>query len=174
MNIRNAVLEDVNAIVKVHINSLKTSHIGILPQEFLDNLTHEWSTPRFTETLRNRPKNVSLLVAEDENGQIVGFIWGGPERKGDDVYKGEIYAIYILSECHGLGIGRKLVRALAKDLSSSNIFSMLVMVFAENIPSRRFYEAVGGRKIREGTAIVKGEIYKDVVYGWVNIKGLMN
>ncbi|MFD2614159.1 GNAT family N-acetyltransferase [Paenibacillus gansuensis] len=174
MNIRKAVLEDVNEIAKVHINSLKTSHMGILPQIFLENLTYEWSTPRFTEALRNRPKSVSLLVAENEKRQIVGFIWGGPERKSDEIYKGEIYAIYILSEYHGVGIGRKLVKALAKDLSSSNIFSMIVRVFAENNPSRRFYEAVGGRKVREGTVIVKDEVYNDVVYGWTNIKELLS
>jgi ribosomal protein S18 acetylase RimI-like enzyme len=174
MNIRTAVLEDVNGIVKVHIDSLKTSHIGILPQDFLDNLTHEWSTPRFTEALSKPLKDVSLFVAENENGQIVGFIWGGPERKGDEVYKGEIYAIYVLNEYQGAGVGRQLVKALVDDLISRNIGSMLVKVLVENISSRRFYEAIGGRKIREGTVIVKGEVYKDVVYGWTNIKYSLN
>ncbi|WP_158082145.1 GNAT family N-acetyltransferase [Paenibacillus ferrarius] len=172
MKIRNAVLEDVDGIVKVHIDSLKTSHIGILPSDFLDNLTHEWSSPRFTEALSKPLKDASLYIAENENGKIVGFIWGGAERNGDDVYQGEIYAIYVLNEYQGAGIGRQLVEALVEDLLRHHIRSMLVMVFAENISSRRFYEAMGGRKIREGTVTVKGEVYKDVVYGWTNIENI--
>ncbi|MDQ0062921.1 ribosomal protein S18 acetylase RimI-like enzyme [Paenibacillus harenae] len=167
-------MDDVKGIVHVHVESLKSSHVGILPQDFLNNLTHEWSTPRFTEALSQPPKDVSLLVAEDEQGQIIGFIWGGPERKGDKKYKGEIYAIYILSEYQGVGVGRQLVRALVEDLISINIVSMLVMVFERNLASRRFYEAMGGRNIREGLAIVNGEQYKDVVYAWNNIKAVLS
>ncbi|MDQ8739334.1 GNAT family N-acetyltransferase [Paenibacillus sp. LHD-38] len=174
MKIRRAVFDDVKGIVHVHIESIKSSHVSILPQDFLDNLTHEWSTPRFTETLRNPPKDVSLLVAEDERGKIIGFIWGGPERKGDTEYKGEIYAVYVLSEFRGVGVGRQLVSALVEDLISFNIDSMLVMVFESNLASRRFYEAMGGCEIREGFAIVNGEQYKDVVYAWNNINGVLS
>ncbi|MEH1888888.1 MAG: hypothetical protein V7K92_05255 [Nostoc sp.] len=34
-------------------------------------------------------------VAEDEIGQIVGFVNGGQNRTGDRFYQGELYAIYI-------------------------------------------------------------------------------
>jgi hypothetical protein len=32
-------------------------------------------------------------VVEEESGQIVGFVTGGPEQDGDPIYRGEIYAL---------------------------------------------------------------------------------
>ncbi|GFZ77661.1 acetyltransferase [Paenibacillus marchantiophytorum] len=170
MIIRKAVLEDVSGLVHAHINSLKTSHKGILSQDFLDNLNHKWSTPRFTEALSNPKSKVSIYVAESHSKQIAGFIWGGKQRKDDDVYKGEIYAIYLLNEYQRLGLGSKLVKSLVNDLMDFGINSMLVSVFAENASSRQFYESVGGQKILEGTVEVNGQTYKDITYGWTDIK----
>lgn len=168
MNIRKATLEDTEGIVRVHIDTLKRTHIGILTEEFLNNLNYEWSSPRFTETLSNPKRAVSLYVAENEEKQIIGFIWGGPERRGDEFYKGEIYAIYVLPEYQGVGIGKRLVKCLVLDLISHGINSMLVMVFADNLPSRHFYEKIGGQIVSEGVVNIMGIEYRDVVYGWSN------
>jgi ribosomal protein S18 acetylase RimI-like enzyme len=169
MKIRRAVIEDVDGIVHVHIHSLKSSHNAILPDEFLDGLDNDWSEPRFTQTLK-QPLNDSLIyVAEDDYGAIVGFIWGGRERKGNDTYKGEIYAIYILQAYQRKGLGRRLTFELANHLQDLGIHSLLVWVIANNYPSRSFYEGIGGRKVSEGTFEMMGNIYRDVAYGWTDI-----
>jgi len=51
-------------------------------------------------------------VAEDA-GRVVGFITGGDERNKDDIYRGEIYTLYVLKHFQRRGIGGRLVSALA-------------------------------------------------------------
>jgi ribosomal protein S18 acetylase RimI-like enzyme len=52
--------------------------------------------------------NHFIYVIEDRAGQIVGFADGGQERTGDPVYKGELYAIYILDAYQRQGLGRRI------------------------------------------------------------------
>ncbi len=54
---------------------------------------------------RIKEGKTSIIVVEAERGRIVGFAVGGPERSGNPVYKGELYAIYIIEEYQQQGIG---------------------------------------------------------------------
>ena len=113
------------------------------------------------------------LVAEDgESGAVVGFADGGRERSGDPHYDGELYAIYLLQSAQRQGIGRQLVKAVAKELSSS-FHAMLVWVLAQN-EARRFYEALGGVYLRETSVRIAGKELIEVGYGWSDLKTLVN
>ncbi len=80
---------------------------------------------------------------------------GGPERSGDPVYTGELYAIYLLEGWQRRGIGRRLTIEVVRQLTQQGLTSLLVWVLAEN-PSRRFYEALGGRQVREKLEMTGG------------------
>jgi len=58
-------------------------------------------------------------LAKEENGHIVGFASGGVNRNDFPDYQGELYAIYILREYQGKGIGRQLTEAVASRLLRS-------------------------------------------------------
>ncbi|KAB8125978.1 GNAT family N-acetyltransferase [Gracilibacillus oryzae] len=164
MRIRLANLSDVPRIVTVHVHSLKASHADFLPADFLSGLDGNYSTARFRKAL-NLPENKEkIYVAEEEGAGIIGFVWGGLARKQNSNDSGEIYAIYILEEYQGKGIGKKLVQTLAAGFSTMKINTIMVDVLADNLPSCQFYEALGGVKIGEGSFEVAGVRLKDITY----------
>lgn len=50
----------------------------------------------------------AFVAIKDE--QIVGFANYGKEHSGDSKFLGELFAIYVLKQFQGQGVGRELVR----------------------------------------------------------------
>jgi GNAT superfamily N-acetyltransferase len=165
MIIRRAKIKDAFGIAKVHVDSWKTTYKNIVPDDYLNKLSYESRVPLWEESI---PKSL-VIVAEDEDGQIVGFSTGGKERTGNyEDYKGELYAIYILKEFQGKGLGTKLVKPIMDELASLGINTMLVIVLEDN-PSRYFYEALGAEKIESLEIQIGGKKLREAVYGWDDI-----
>src|SRR5215472_11643535 len=108
MIIREARLEDATGIAKVYVDGWRTTYPGIVSDVHLASMSYEHYTRHWARILCT--SDGFIYVAEDELGNIVGFIWGGPERNGDSLYKGELHAIYILKSYHGQGLGRRLTQ----------------------------------------------------------------
>ncbi|MBE4909767.1 GNAT family N-acetyltransferase [Bacillus luteolus] len=166
MKIRKAILKDAKAIAKVHVDSWRTTYANIFPADFLDDLSYE---SREQLWLQGIPDGI-VYVAEDNSGEIVGFISGGKERSGKyDGFDGELYAIYILEDYQGKGIGKALVKPLIKDLKEIGLNAMLVLVLEDN-PACSFYEALGGKKLDTMEVEIAGKKIKEAVYGWEDSK----
>lgn len=165
INIRKAILTDAKGIAKVHVDSWRTTYLNIVPDEFLNSLNYE----SFEQRWINNIPNGGVYVAETESGEIVGFSSGGKERSGNyEGFDGEIYAIYILKEYQGQGIGRELVKPIAVEMKELGNNSMLVLVLKDN-PSRHFYEALGARYIEEVEVEIGGRQLPELVLGWEDI-----
>ncbi|MBO0603094.1 GNAT family N-acetyltransferase [Sporosarcina sp. E16_3] len=165
MLIRKAEVEDVKGIAKVHVDSWRTTYKGIVPNTFLDNLSYG----QRELTWKKGIKENNVYIAENEHGQVVGFSTGGKERTGKyEAYTGELYAIYILKESQGKGIGRLLVQSVVDDLIDKNFNSMLIWAIDEN-PACRFYETLGGKKIDTDEIEIEGKKLSEVAYGWDDI-----
>ncbi|TKC15313.1 GNAT family N-acetyltransferase [Robertmurraya kyonggiensis] len=165
-NIRKADLSDAKGLAKVHVDSWRTTYQNIVPDDFLNGLSYNNFEQRW---IRNIP-NGGVYVAETESGEIVGFSSGGKERSGKYTgFVGEIYAIYILKEYQGQGIGRELVKPIAVELKEMGFNSMLVLVLRDN-PSRHFYEALGAKYIEEVEVEIGGKWLPELVLGWENVE----
>jgi len=173
MQIREATMADVTAIARVHVESWRTTYKGLLPDDYLANLTYEQREPLWREILSKPVDNNLVYVAEENAGNIVGFASGGPERSGDPVYTGEVYAIYLLERWQGQGIGRQLTITLVRQLIQRGLTSLLIWVLADN-PSRRFYAALGGQQVRERLQMTGGIEVMDVAYGWLDARTLID
>ena len=114
------------------------------------------------------PPDQFVLVAEHE-GTVVGFCLGGRSRSLEDPFRGEVYAIYVLPERQGRGIGRALLDTAAKELVERDLRSMIIWVLRENAPSRRFYERMGGAWIRDEERELDGVRLTESAYGWPDI-----
>lgn len=172
MIVREASSDDAPAIARVHLYTWRTTYRGIVPKSVLTNLSYDSRKNSWVQILSNATKkNHFVYVAEDEAGQIVAFADGGPERTGDPIYKGELYAIYILTDYQLKGIGRRLTLAVAENLAVIGIHSMLVWVLEDN-PSFRFYEALGGQKVYEKRIQIGRVMLNEVAYGWLNTRVL--
>lgn len=108
-----------------------------------------------------------MFVAEDAPGNIVGFAECGPARDSKD-FDGELYAIYVVQDMQGKGIGKMLSLSVARELKARGCGSMLIWVLAQN-PFRRFYESLGGQQVGTKDTIIGGKALKELGYGWKNL-----
>jgi GNAT superfamily N-acetyltransferase len=171
MIIREARLEDAAGIAKVYVDGWRTTYPGIVSDEYLAHMSYEKYTDHWSCILSI--SDGFIYVAEDKPGNVVGFIWGGPEHNGDSIYKGELHAIYILKSYQGLGLGRSLTRVLAEKLLEVGIYAMIVWVLAANT-SRHFYESLAAEFVRTGPYEVDGMTLEDLGYGWTDITVLLD
>lgn len=166
MMIREAMLSDAANIAKVHVDCWRTTYKDIMPAEVLEQLSYEQRTELWNANLSGEDGHL-VYVAENEQGEIIGFISGGPEKSGEyPPYGGEITAIYVLKEYHCLGLGKDLFMRLLQHLSSMRIHSAIVWVLADN-PACAFYEKLGARLVVEQHLIHIGSKNLNMVaYGW--------
>ena len=169
ITIRLAGLEDAPGIAKVHVDSWRTTYKGLIDDEFLAGLSYERRTQVWTQSLADPQIASFLYVAETDTGEIVGFVSAGPEHEGDPNYRGELYAIYLLQQAQGQGLGQKLMETAMHELYERGFSSMLLWVLKDNLPSRKFYEAVGGEYLREKPIEIGSQILVEVAYGWKDL-----
>ncbi|WP_243458199.1 GNAT family N-acetyltransferase [Sporosarcina sp. Te-1] len=163
--IRKALKGDEEGIAKVHVDSWRSTYKGIVPDAYLEQLSYEERAAMWRRAIGGNP----LYIAENADGQIVGFATGGKERSGNIAgYDGELYAIYMLKEAQGKGLGALLTAAIAKELEQMGLTSMLVWVLDEN-PSKSFYERLGGQVIDETTISIGGEEFLEIAYVWKDL-----
>lgn len=165
MIIREAKIEDAAAIAKVHVDSWRTTYQGIVPGQYLAGLSYERSEWMWRDILSNSQPLNFTVVAEDDQGNIVGFANGGREREGNPTYTGEVFAIYLLAEFQRRGIGSQLMVVLVSRLIQSGLTSLLVWVLEEN-PGRRFYERLGGKLGSQKVLNIGGANLTIVSYVW--------
>ena len=77
-----------------------------------------------------------------------------------------IAEIHIAQQHQRKGYGRKLIKAAAAALIDSGIDSMAIWVLVDNLPSRRFYESMGGVLIERKMIPIGSVDLPEVAYGW--------
>ena len=77
----------------------------------------------------------------------VNLLVGAGPCEDDDLGPsvGQVYAIYLVAECWGRGIGRDLLQRAETDLGSAGYQGASLWVLTTNDRARRFYEAAGWR-----------------------------
>lgn len=168
MRIRQASLSDVDGIAKVHLESWRSTYKGIISESYLYGLTFEQRKKNWEWTFHNLNQDEKIFVAEDR-GTIIGFSNGGKNRVGDTEFDGELYAIYILEQFQGKGIGRRLVERITNSLSEKNYHGMMVWVLESN-PAIDFYRKLGGKEFTRKEIIRGEDVLIEVALGWKNIK----
>jgi GNAT superfamily N-acetyltransferase len=172
MLIREASLTDAAAIARVHVDSWRSTYTGIVPADYLANLSYARREQFWGDILSTPAPSSCVYVAAQDTGEIVGFASGGPERSGDSVYRGELYAIYLLALYQRQGLGHRLTMAVVQQLLQYGLPSMLVWVLAAN-PGRAFYVTLGGQQVYEKETIIGAVPLLEVAYGWPDLRALL-
>ena len=174
-SIREATPADASGIARVWVDTFRSAHTGIVPEQFLEDLSHDRSEKHWLTRLQlqETDRNYFLCVAELAPEGIVGFAEAGPERTGDPTYNAELCAMYVRQSHQRTGIGTALIKAVAAKLVDLGICSILVWCFAES-PSRRFYEALGGAKHDVAPIEIGGVQLEEVAYGWRNLSVIVS
>jgi ribosomal protein S18 acetylase RimI-like enzyme len=168
VRVRRAVVDDAEAIERVRTDTWRDTYRGLMPDALLDGLGYDATRRR--AIMAALPPHQFALVAE-RDGVVVGFCLGGRSRTTDP-FGGEVYAIYVLPEHQGQGVGRALLEAGAKELADRGFPALIVWVLRENAPSRRFYERMGGRHVRDEERELEGVRITESGYGWDDIAAL--
>jgi RimJ/RimL family protein N-acetyltransferase len=143
--IRDATPADAREIAEVHVRSWQSAYRGELPDDYLDGLSIGEREAQWVERLAEPQPDGGTLVAE-EDGRLIGFAGFGPTRDEDaPTATGEVYAIYLLPEWFGRGVGRELFARANDGLSELGYARATLWVLATNERSRRFYERAGWR-----------------------------
>jgi ribosomal protein S18 acetylase RimI-like enzyme len=143
VHLRRAHATDARAIAEVHVRVWQHAYRGLVPAAMLDALNVD-ARERFWQ------REIGILAPDrrpwlaDADGQIAGFVAAGPSHDdGAQSTMGEVYAIYVMPECWGRGVGNSLLAHAERDLRGHGYAEATLWVFAANHRTRRFYEAAG-------------------------------
>ncbi|MCU1592735.1 MAG: N-acetyltransferase [Frankiales bacterium] len=124
--IRTARPADALAVESIRIGTWRTAYRGIVPDDVLDALTVEEG--RRAELLAD-PSSTTLLA--ERAGMAIGMAVCGPARDDDRAGTHELYALYVVPQAWGAGVGSALL-ARCPDASS-------LWVLEQNTRARDFY-----------------------------------
>ena len=111
-----------------------------LPEDVLDRLSVEDREKAWRLSLANDGQ--AVFVANDQ-ARIVGFVSVGASSDEDaPTGTGELFAIYLLEEAAGRGVGRALTER-AEVWLRERFTRATLWVLESNVRARRFYEAAG-------------------------------
>ena len=127
--------DEIRGKAYVHFRSWHEAYRGIVDPDYLDKLTLAKC-----EEIAFRWKE-NLLVAL-EGKTVVGFAGYGDCTDDDLSDAGELFALYVLPEFYGTGLGRQLTREALSRLSQPKV---CLWVLKDNHRAIRFYEKYGFR-----------------------------
>jgi GNAT superfamily N-acetyltransferase len=127
LTVRAATVADATAIGEVHVRSWQAAYAGLIPADFLARLSAESRAESWARLIGD---GGPVLVAE-EDGVIAGFAAYGDER---------LYALYLLPEYWGRGIGRALHERVVEGMSGD---SAILWVLSTNERAKAFYVRQG-------------------------------
>jgi ribosomal protein S18 acetylase RimI-like enzyme len=164
-NIRIAHIRDVKGIARVHVESWLSTYKGIISDRYLSQLSIEQREKSWIWQFRHPNPDEALFVAENDKGEIIGFANGGRNRSEEGRYDAELYAIYILAEYQGQGVGTAIVRALLSHLRIKRYQSFMVWVLETN-DAIGFYKRLGGRGFARKEIRIGEETLIEAALGW--------
>lgn len=181
ISIRKARPADAAAIGAVHVAAWRSTYPGLLPDEFLANL----SAPRQAAHYDGAIRTGSGVIVATASGadvplgsmpRIVGFATAGRARNaeigGRRLGDGEVETLYVLDDWRDRGVGRRLMRAAAGHLAEIGCRSAFLWVLRDN-PNRWFYQRLGGRPVAEAQIRFAGQPVIQTAFMWDPIEQLL-
>ena len=171
--IRRAQADDAPAMARVHVDTWRTTYVGIVPDEHLANLSYERCQAGWIEHLSDPRSETHAFVVEARPGYIVAIASGGPLQDAWGDFDGELYVLYVSKSFQGMGYGRRLLARVAEDLMNRGYHSLVIWVLQDN-PACRFYERLGGCLVAEKVVEIGGRQLMDVAYAWSDLAVLQH
>ncbi len=176
--IRPAVLDDALEIAEIHYLGWKSAYAGVVddaqieakrPDRRLDYWKHKMADGQ----------NLVLVGMQEEDGPILGFIYGGPVLEHDitraipgapklEDFDCEINIVHCRHAVQGKGLGRALIATIAHHWQVGGKKALMLWAFRNN-DYRRLYDKLGGQVFAMGM----DEGAPDVAYGWRDLETLI-
>jgi phosphinothricin acetyltransferase len=138
LTIRSAVSADSKAILDIYAPYITDTAI-----------TFETEVPtisEFTSRVETIIKNYPYLVCETD-GKIIGYAYATKHRERAAYKYSADVSIYIKSEYHGQGIGRKLYSDLFESLKNYKIYTAIAGITLPNEKSLALHKTFGFKEV---------------------------
>jgi L-amino acid N-acyltransferase YncA len=160
--IREAVAGDIPQLSALHVKTWGDTYWAVRKPPTYAIREYQWR-----EQFTIHDGSWFCYVVQNSRGELVGFAKGRKYASADlPGYAGELNKIYLLWEYHRLGLGKKLVKQVARRFLSEGISSMVLFGSPRN-PSCAFHEAIGGQRLYAKN----GEFHGG--YGWKDLNTLI-
>jgi uncharacterized protein (TIGR02594 family) len=141
VEIREATADDAEAIAKVHVLSWQAAYDGIMPAQFLKELSVAARAQMWRRSLEARRMRVLLACVDDA---VAGWVAFGACRDADkDKQWAEVEALYVLPSMWGKRVGKRLSDAAQHLLHDAGYRCIALWVLAENRRAIEFYRRCG-------------------------------
>lgn len=172
ITIRKARASDADEIARVEVEAWGDAYPTLIPHEHLARrLDAGLRSAYWRRRLAAPETGVSWVASAERSGRIAGYATCGPCRLGLPPFEGELFEIYLATDCQGLGLGRRLIAAVAGHFLGQGVGSMCVEVLQGNA-NRFFYEALGARLAGRGMHPYAGIDLPTFIYGWDDLSRL--
>ncbi|MBB3452900.1 ribosomal protein S18 acetylase RimI-like enzyme [Rhizobium sp. BK313] len=172
INIRSASPNDAAAIANLHVAVWRETYRGLAPTEVFRTLDEGYRQARWALTLAEPGRHQLVLLAEQDN-RLVGIGAVGAPSQPVFEGRGEIRSLYVDPATKRQGLGRRLMRELARHLAGLHYPGAALSVVAGNDPAIAFYRSLGGRMA--GRYIDPGPIWRsdNIIFVWDDLSSLI-
>lgn len=140
--IRAARLEDAPAIAALHVAVSRVTYRDLAPPETLQRLDRAHRQARWTAMLR---EDARMVLLAERGDRLVGIGSAGPASVPALGDRAEVLHLYVDPGEARRGIGRTLMRHLARALQAQGFRSVALGVVEGNQAALDFYLKLGGR-----------------------------
>lgn len=158
--LRDLTVTDAPPLAALHVQAFRETHAPHDGGPSIALRLQQW-----TNLLGAQDGQRFVVGLEASHGRLVGFAAGCPHDGGVPGYAGELNKIYLLREVQGLGLGQRLVLAIAERFLDRGVRSMLLFGDARSA-ANGFYEHLGAVRLLSAT----GEFHGG--YGWPDLAAL--
>jgi len=143
--IRDAKIDDLAALARVHVDAWRAAYIGMMPDAFLASLDPAERAARWRARFDEWGRDKRLFAAFDARGELVGMAGVGPAR-GDARERGELYMINVAPPAWGTGVAVALLAHATRTLTELGHREAILWVLRQNARARRFYRREGWKQ----------------------------
>ena len=158
IEVRDAVIDDADALATAHIDGWRVGYRGIVPDEYLDAEAFATSRRDIWRRWAWQSMPNSRMFAVSIQGRVVGFGHAGPEHDDPTLVgagppsppaeafasdRGEIYGFYLHPTAWGSGAAPALMSRCEEFLRDEGHPSAVLWVLRDNPRALSFYEKAG-------------------------------
>lgn len=159
--IRDANSKDSTPLGQLHAQVWKETYWYIKQQPNAKVRIAQWEA-----LLQQSSDQWFCLLVSNEKGKLIGFAKGQTYAHNDlPQFSGELNKIYLLQSYQRLGLGKKLLQAVADRFLGMGINNMVLFGDPKN-PSGKFHEAMGAHKLYSPNGAFHG------AYAWDSLTDL--
>lgn len=146
MEIRQASIQDIPIISRIHAASWKAAYIGMIPQAYLDTLPEDYWVEPFIKWIQ--AGDLQALIAWEGDTPVGCISYGKPisiSELGRNAPEGcgEVRSLYIHPDHMRCGYGKALLQAAELSLRIKGFSHSSLFVLEQNLFARAFYEKHG-------------------------------